>query len=52
MAIRSTLKLVCKLGSIFYICIYGFVRLYVPYPVFFFQCMSLACLGGSKDPSV
>ena len=52
-AISSALKMVCKPGSLFDICISGFVGLYIPYPAFsFFQCLSLACLGGIKEPSV
>ena len=53
MAINSALKLVCNHGSRFDICISGFVGLYIPYPVFsFFQCLTLACFGGTKEPSV
>ena len=53
MAISSALKMVCNLGSLFDICISGFVGLYIPYHAFsFFQCPSLAFLGGMKDPSV
>ena len=53
MAISSAQKLVCRPGSLFDICISGFVGLYIPYPAFsFFQCPSLAFLGGTKEPSV
>ena len=52
-AISSALKVVCRPGSLFDICMSGFVGLYIPYPAFsFFQCPSLAFLGGMKDPSV
>ena len=53
MAIYSALKLVCRPGSLFDICISGFVGLYIPYPAFsFFQCPSPTFLGGMKDPFV
>ena len=53
MAINSALKQVCSPGSLFDICISGFIGLYIPYPAFsFFQCPSLVCFGGMKEPSV
>ena len=52
-AINSALKMVCRPGSLFDIRISVFVGLYIPYPAFsFFQCPSLAFIGGINEPSV
>ena len=39
MAISSARKHVCSPCSLIEICIFSLVELYIPYPVFFFQCL-------------
>ena len=53
MAISSARKHVCSPGSLFEICIFTLVELYIPYPAFsFFQCPLVLWVGGMKEPSV
>ena len=53
MAISSALKQVCRPCNLFDMRMYVFVGLYIPYPTFsFFQCPSIAFMGGTNEPSV